>query len=225
VASRERSSCRISLSHSPHATDGGKTYTFQVRLASAIRTVRSSSPRIFKRAIERLFVVPSDAGGASYYGGIVGADRCTTGKPCDLSRGITADRAAGTITFHLTEPDADFLAKLALPFAIAVPRATPARTRVTRPLPATGPYRIAAFQRSRRRFGSYATAPSASGPPTRSRTVIPIRSRSPGDSSPTRPRPYALRNAGRWMSRFGPDRRRRSRRSTRSPYARRASCA
>jgi peptide/nickel transport system substrate-binding protein len=116
----------------PTPTDGGKTYTFQVRLASAIRTVRSSSPRIFKRAIERLFVVPSDAGGASYYGGIVGADRCTTGKPCDLSRGITADRAAGTITFHLTEPDADFLAKLALPFAIAVPRATPARTRVTR---------------------------------------------------------------------------------------------
>jgi YVTN family beta-propeller protein len=131
----------------PTPTDGGKTYTFQVRPGIRYSNGGVVEPDDFKRAIERLFVVATDAGGEGYYGGIVGTDRCTIGKPCDLSRGITADRAAGTITFHLTEPDADFLAKLALPFAVAVPRGTPARTRLTRPLPATGPYRIAAFQR------------------------------------------------------------------------------
>jgi peptide/nickel transport system substrate-binding protein len=47
----------------------------------------------------------------------------------------------------LTAPDADFLAKLALPFAVAVPAGTSARDVGTHPIPATGPYRIARFQK------------------------------------------------------------------------------
>jgi YVTN family beta-propeller protein len=136
----------------PAPTDGGKTYTFQVRPGIRYSNGRIVEPDDFKRAIERLFLVPSDAGGAGYYTGILGAARCAIGKPCDLSQGIVADRAAGTITFHLTEPDADFLAKLALPFAVAMPPGTPMRTPATRPLPATGPYRIAGFRPKSKRI-------------------------------------------------------------------------
>ena len=72
------------------------------------------------RAIEREFTVPGPVG--SFYQGIVGGDACAkTPKTCDLSKGIVADNAAGTVTFHLTGPDPDFLQKLALPFGYAVP--------------------------------------------------------------------------------------------------------
>ena len=130
----------------PTPTDGGTTYTFEVRRGIRYSNGDVVSPEDFKRAIERVFAVQSDSGAGGYYQGIVGADRCEAGRPCDLSAGITVNRAAGTITFRLKEPDADFLAKLALPFAVAVPRGTPAAKRITSPIPATGPYRIAAFQ-------------------------------------------------------------------------------
>jgi peptide/nickel transport system substrate-binding protein len=78
---------------------------------------------------------------------IVGASRCTAGKPCGLS-GIVTNQIARTITFRLTAPDPDFLAKLALPVSDAVPSGTPARQ--LRSLPATGPYQIASYSKKRR---------------------------------------------------------------------------
>jgi peptide/nickel transport system substrate-binding protein len=53
---------------------------------------------------------------------------------------------ARTVTFKLTTPDGDFLSKLALPFAFAVPAATPSHDVGTHPVPATGPYRIAEYR-------------------------------------------------------------------------------
>ncbi len=125
----------------PDPTDGGRTYTFQLR-----RGIRYSSgdpvmPVDFQRAIERLFEVP-DSGGAPYFRGIKGADRCTPGDACDLSSGIVADEDAGTVTFHLVRPDPDFLFKLTMPFAFAVPAGTPAPLPPEAPVPATGPYAI-----------------------------------------------------------------------------------
>ena len=63
----------------------------------------------------------------SYYHAISGA----AGVPessgtCDLSRGIVADDRAGTVTFHLTQPDPDFLYKLTLAYADVLPAASPA---------------------------------------------------------------------------------------------------
>ena len=58
------------------------------------------------------------------------------------------DDAADTITFHLTVPDPDFLDKLALPSAVAVP-ATAAAVPQHRALPATGPYVIAELRPDR----------------------------------------------------------------------------
>jgi peptide/nickel transport system substrate-binding protein len=140
----------------PTPTDSGKTYTFQVRTGIRYSNAKLVQPDDFKRALERVFEVGSGLSevgyGAQYYDGIVGANRCANGKSCHLSRGIVTDRAARTVTFHLTAPDADFLAKLALPPAFAVPAGTPAHDVGANPIPATGPYRIAEYRKKAKRL-------------------------------------------------------------------------
>ena len=126
----------------PTPTEGGTAYTFQVRSGIHYSDGKLVQPADFRRAIERLFEIKGSVG-TEYYGGITGADRCVPTKPCDLSRGIVTDSKAMTVTFRLTAPDADFLSKLALPFAVAVPARTPGHDLGTHPHPATGPYRIA----------------------------------------------------------------------------------
>ena len=128
----------------PAPSDSGKTYTFQVRPGIRYSNGKTVQPGDFRRTFERVFELGSP--GAPYYGGIVGADRCTKGKACDLSRGVVANRAARTVTIHLSAPDGDFLTKLAMPWAYAVPVSTPAKpASATSPVPATGPYRIAGY--------------------------------------------------------------------------------
>jgi peptide/nickel transport system substrate-binding protein len=84
-------------------------------------------------------------GARHYRHTIVVADGCRVGTPCDLSRGVVTDDDAGTVTFFLTAPDGDFLHKLALPYASAVPASIgPRGATLGRPIPATGPYMIAA---------------------------------------------------------------------------------
>src|SRR5262249_50742402 len=96
---------------------------------------------------------------------------CRPARPCDLSQHIVADDRARTVTFHLAGPDPDFLYKLALPIAYVVPADSPT-TMARRPLPGTGPYRIAAFvpspplvlQRTPRSRVSPPDAPPAGSP-------------------------------------------------------------
>jgi peptide/nickel transport system substrate-binding protein len=52
-----------------------------------------------------------------------------------------ADDRAGTVTFHLTQPDPDFLYKLTLAYADVLPATIPGQ-QARAPLPATGPYMI-----------------------------------------------------------------------------------
>ena len=135
----------------PTPTDGGRTYTFQVRSGIHYSNGNLVQPEDFRRALERDFELGSP--GASYYSGIVGAGRCKKGKTCDLSRGILTDRASRTVTIHLEEPDGDLLTKLAMPWAYVVPEGTPKRppSKTTR-LPATGPYQIADYDRRTRTY-------------------------------------------------------------------------
>lgn len=126
----------------PVVRDGGRTYVFQLR--SGIRysdgkAVKASDVRV---ALEREY----RAGvGLSYLlPNLVGADRCSK-RGCDLSRGVVTDDRAGIVIFHLTSPDPDFLFKLALPWGDAVPQRSPPIDIGARPLPATGPYRIARY--------------------------------------------------------------------------------
>jgi peptide/nickel transport system substrate-binding protein len=129
----------------PIPTDGGKTYTFQLRAGIRYSNGKLVQPNDFRWALERDFELGAPV--AFYYSGIVGAGRCAKGKSCDLSRGIVTDRAARTVSLHLKAPDADFLTKLALPFAFAIPAGTRAHAVGTHPVPATGPYVIAAYEK------------------------------------------------------------------------------
>jgi YVTN family beta-propeller protein len=125
----------------PTPTDGGRTYSF--RLRPGLRYSNGAVVRAgdIRRGIERALRVPSGAG--AYLSAIVGAGACRAApeSPCELSRGVVVH--GRTITFHLSRPDSDFLYELALPPAYAVPAGFPVRPQ--RPVPATGPYEIAAF--------------------------------------------------------------------------------
>jgi peptide/nickel transport system substrate-binding protein len=126
-------------------TDDGRTYTFRLRAGISYSTGRPVQPADFRQALERALIITHDP--SHYYGAIVGADTCIARpKRCNLSRGIATDGRAQTVTFHLREPDPDFLYKLALPYAFAVPADTPAKDVGTHPLPATGPYLISSYK-------------------------------------------------------------------------------
>jgi peptide/nickel transport system substrate-binding protein len=132
----------------PRPTDGGTAYTFRLRPGLRYSTGRPVRTADFRRAVERNFEIRPDPPGRGYFSGIVGAANCLRG-PCDLSRGILTDERARTVTFRLTTPDAGFLTKLALPSGFAVPSNTPGVDTGTKPLPATGPYKIAAYRKNR----------------------------------------------------------------------------
>jgi peptide/nickel transport system substrate-binding protein len=132
----------------PEPTEGGRTYTFQLREGIRYSNGENVEPQDFQRAIERVLAIEDASGqvsgGVPYFSGIVGADRCELGRPCDLSRGVVSDDARGTVTFHLVEPDPDFVYGLGLPFASPVPAGTPdtSETTATTTIPTTGPYAI-----------------------------------------------------------------------------------
>jgi len=130
----------------PRPTDGGLTYTFQLRPDLVYSTGAPVRATDFRRAIERSFqVAPTSVIGALFYSTIMGAEPCapdgeTPVARCDLSAGIEADNAKGIVTFHLSAPDADFIAKLALPFAFPVPEGVSMNAIVDGTFPGTGPY-------------------------------------------------------------------------------------
>jgi YVTN family beta-propeller protein len=131
----------------PLPTEGGLTYTFRLRPDLMYSTGVKVRATDFRRAFERLFqVAPFDFG--YLFRAIVGVDACETeGETpvtrCDLSAGIEADDANGIVTFHLSAPDPDFLAKLALPVAFPVPEEVPMNALVGDTFPGTGPYIVA----------------------------------------------------------------------------------
>jgi YVTN family beta-propeller protein len=133
----------------PVPTDGGRTYTFQLRPGIRYSNGKPVRPEDFRHAIEReLKLGPgSPFGGAwPYYENVVGGAACVAGPArCDLSRGIVTDDGANTIRFHLVSPDPEFPARLATWAADAVPTGTPNHNIGSHPLPATGPYEIASY--------------------------------------------------------------------------------
>lgn len=129
----------------PTPTDSGMTYTFEVRRNIRYSTGALVEPADFRHAIERVFTLRSP--GVRFYSGILGASACLHNpRRCDLSAGIATDDAARTVSFHLTAPDSEFLDKLALTYASAVPAGTPNREARSHPVPATGPYRIVHYE-------------------------------------------------------------------------------
>jgi YVTN family beta-propeller protein len=108
----------------PAPTDNGLTYTFRIR--SGIRYSNGVPLRAsdFPRGLERSFELGN--GYAPIFSALVGAQNCLQRpRTCDLSRGVIADNAANTVTFHLTHPDPSLFDQLTLPVADPVPPGTP----------------------------------------------------------------------------------------------------
>ena len=130
----------------PSITDGGLVYTFHVRTGVKFSppVSRDVRPSDVKASIERILRI--DSPNVSWYTGIVGATAYEAHKTQDVP-GIVADDAAGTISFHLTQPDGTFLEYLALPPAFVYPAGTPPHdvSTLTRYRIATGPYMISSY--------------------------------------------------------------------------------
>jgi len=128
----------------------------------------------FRASLERAIRI----GAGDAYRGIVGGKECRP-RHCDLSRGIEVDDRAGTVTIRLTAADPDFLHLLALQPASIVPATTPRRLARARPIPSTGPYRVASIDPSRevrlvrnRRFRVWAPDARPDGYPDEIRFVL-----------------------------------------------------
>ena len=129
----------------PGVSDGGRTYAFRLRPGIRYSTGALVRPADIRRGIDRALLAP---GLGSNFVGIVGAARCVAApRRCDLAKGIVTDTARNTVVINLTHPDPDFMYKLALPTADAVPASTPLKAHL--PLPATGPYEIARIDSTR----------------------------------------------------------------------------
>jgi peptide/nickel transport system substrate-binding protein len=127
----------------PEPTDGGRRYVFLLRAGlrySDGQPVRASD---FGPSLERALRLNA-ALNPDYYTAIVGVPACLR-RParCDLSRGITADDSARTVTIQLSRPDPDLPYKLALPQASLLPSGGPGEPAEGVAIPGTGPYRIA----------------------------------------------------------------------------------
>jgi peptide/nickel transport system substrate-binding protein len=128
----------------PTPTDGGRTYTFELRDGIRYSNGEVVAATDFLRALEQGFPL-NEYAHESLYSGLEGAEACVrTPDTCDLSQGIGTDDATGTITFHLVAPDPEFLYKLTLPFAYPVPSLTPDTPQRRAGVPGTGPYKLLA---------------------------------------------------------------------------------
>ncbi len=129
----------------PDPDERGKAYTFRLRPNIRYSNGRPVKASDFRATFERDYKIGQLP--VQYYDGIVGAARCKKNRRrCDLSRGIVANDAARTVTFHLSAPDPDFLYQLALDFAYVLPAGVPPRETGTHGLPATGPYMVARYR-------------------------------------------------------------------------------
>ena len=128
----------------PTPTNGGRTYAFELRPGIRYSNGEVVMPSDFRRALEQGFRL-SRGLHKYYYGGLVGAETCTT-EPgtCDLSEGIVTDDATGRITFNLVAPDPEFLYKLTLPYAYPIPPSVPDEEQEAVGIPGTGPYMLEA---------------------------------------------------------------------------------
>jgi YVTN family beta-propeller protein len=134
----------------PEPTDGGLTYTFRLRPGIRYSDGRPVRAGDFRRELERVFRLGSP--GSVYFADLVGAGACNR-RECDLVRGVVADDAARTVTFHLRAPDDQFLSNLTLGgLSTPVPSDTPFRDVGYEPIPGTGPYEVASASRHEIRY-------------------------------------------------------------------------
>ena len=134
----------------PSPTDGGTTYTFRLRRGIRYSNGELVRPEDFRRALERdLILGPSPSNGDPFADVVGGAACAAHPTRCNLSHGMVVDDTANTVTFRLVAANPEFLARLTLLDAVAVPADTPIRNIGFHPLPATGPYMFSAISNTK----------------------------------------------------------------------------
>lgn len=130
----------------PRVSSNGKSYYFRLRPNVRYSNGKPVKARDVRFTFERVLRLEQLGPGwtIGWFHGIRGAKACNSDR-CDLSAGVVTDDAARTVAIHLDAPDADFRYKLASISATIVPFGTPMHPAKRRPVPATGPYRIAGF--------------------------------------------------------------------------------
>ena len=170
-------------------TPAGNATDFPFRLRPGIvysdgRPVVASD---FRRGLER--VVALQTGNSANFMNIKGAEACARAgdESCDLSDGIDTNDTTGTVVFHLTTPDPDFIAQLSEFAAAPIPPETPYRDMGLDADP-----RHRTLRRRQRQHHASAVRPephtSRSGRTQHNPTGSPTRSSS-DSKSPARSRP------------------------------------
>jgi len=128
----------------PEISQDGLTYRFKLRQGIRFSNGKTLDVGDVKASFQRIFKVLSPTSG-SFYNGIVGADKCLAQPTtCELE-GVAVDADSGTVTIQLTQPDAEFLYKLAVPHAAILPFDTPMQDMGNQPIPGTGSYAFASY--------------------------------------------------------------------------------
>src|SRR5215212_5978967 len=124
----------------PEATNGGKTYEFQLRDGLKYSDGTAVKASDFENTIKRLLVLGS--GWSFFYSPIIEGTEEFQKKgdmKADIS-GIETNDNAGTIKVTLTEPDTKILFALAEPYAAPTPTAKSPGKKLKNPPPGVGPY-------------------------------------------------------------------------------------
>ena len=126
----------------PTISEDQRTYTFQIRNDFAFSPPWSGvvTAQSMKYTYERTLHHDMASPAQQFFGNIVGAQAYMDGQATEIT-GLVAQ--GDTLTFHLIEPQADFLTILAMPFGCAIPIGLP-RVEQLGPIPSAGPYYISA---------------------------------------------------------------------------------
>ena len=127
----------------PRPTDGGRTYVFTIRPGIRYSTGAEVQAGDFVLGFRRAIL--NELGNPAAFKNVVGAPSCIAApelpEQCKLE-GVSADDATRRLTVRLSEPDPDFLAKLAL-FVVPAPPGSPLKdVGMTTTIPGTGPYLV-----------------------------------------------------------------------------------
>lgn len=129
----------------PTVSEDGRSYTFKLRKGIKFSNGKDLTVEDVAASFQRIFKVLSPTSG-SFYGGIVGADKCLAdAATCTLEGGVVVDAAANTVTINLVAPDAEFLFKLAVPHASIMPADTVMTDAGNAPIPGTGTYMFESY--------------------------------------------------------------------------------
>lgn len=127
----------------PEISNGGKTYTLQLRPGLKYSDGSPVKASDFRFAVERM--IQLNSGGSPFYMTIEGAEKFAETKKGPIP-GIKADDKTGEIVINLENPRGTFTNELGLMFVAPLPQDTPIEDLSADPPPATGPYMITKSQ-------------------------------------------------------------------------------